>query len=60
MTENEERIFEVKAEKMLAGQRELPNSRDFRCFKERYRADNTDDFRKQYDQIFPNAPGADL
>lgn len=57
MNEAQERAFEVKAEAMLRGQRELPVGRDFRCFKERGRTDTTDDFRKRWDETFPDAPG---
>ena len=51
--------FEKKAERMLAGQRELPAGRDFRCFTERFRLDvNNGEFDKRYDETFPGAPGS--
>lgn len=53
-----EAVFERKAEKMLRGQRELPNGRDFRCWTERFRSDTlNDDFDQRYDDTFPDAPG---
>lgn len=61
MTEHEEREFETKAEKDLAGYRIFPNGRDYRSFKQRYitRKDR-DNFRANFDLVFPNAPGAGL
>jgi hypothetical protein len=58
MTPAQERAFKVKAEKMLKGHRMFPNGRDFRCFTERFRADNNEDFREKYDETFPDAPGS--
>ena len=59
MNEAQEKIFEAKAERMLAGQRELPAGRDFRCFTERYRLDvNNGTFDSRFDNTFPGAPGS--
>lgn len=58
MTPEQERAFEVKAEKMLVGHRELPCGRDFRCFTYRFR-DEGADFKKRYDDTFPGCPGSD-
>jgi len=57
-TPKEDAIFDAKAEKMLAGQRELPTGRDYRCFRYRYisKKDN-DNFRKNFDKTFKNSPG---
>ena len=55
----QEQAFERKAEKMLAGYREFPNGRDFRCFRERDRTDkNNDEFNDAFDSVFPDAPGS--
>lgn len=59
MYAHEEAQFEKQAEKNLKSQRELPSGRDFRCFTERGRNDFTEDFRKRFDDTFPNAPGSD-
>ena len=58
MYKHEEKAFESRAEKMLASHRELPTGRDFRSFYERFRTDTTEDFRKRYDDTFPDAPGS--
>jgi len=57
MTEAQERAFEAKAEREFQGHRGLQNGRDFRwnCF--RFRQED-DDFRKRYDDTFPDAPGS--
>ena len=56
MTPNEERDFEVKAEKMLAGQREVPNGRNFLAWTMRYQ--NNSDYRKRFDDSFDKPPGS--
>jgi len=50
MTPAEERTFEVKAEKMLRGHRELPNGRNFLSFYMRYQ--NNDAYRRGF-QLTP-------
>jgi len=61
MTRAEEIAFEKKAEKHFKGQRELPNRRDFRWNQPHYYAITGDkNFRKNFDNIFPNAPGAGI
>jgi hypothetical protein len=57
LTKAEERAFEIKAEKMLAGQRELPPGRDFRCFVFRFRNEDKN-FEKRYHKTFPGSPGS--
>lgn len=56
MTPEEEVAFEIKAKKMLRGQRELPCGRDFRCFIFRFR-DEDEGFEKRYYDTFPGSPG---
>jgi len=61
MTPEQERQFEIKAEKMLAGQRELPNGRNFLCFSLRFKDENDmKNYRENFDTVFPNAPGAGI
>ena len=61
MTEAQERNFEVKAERMLAGKRELPNGRNFLCFVLRFRDENDmKNYRKNFDKVFKDAPGAGI
>ena len=59
MTPAQEVEFEAKAEKMLKGHRSSPDGRDYRAF---YQSNITDEQRNNYrlnfDRIFPNAPGA--
>lgn len=61
MTPYEEAVFERKAEKHFKSHREIPNGRDFRfnC-REGYIDDpeRSKKFNKNFDTIFPNAPGA--
>jgi hypothetical protein len=49
----EEAAFEVKAEKMLAGQREVPNGRNFLAFVMRDHDNN--DYGANYDKSFPKS-----
>ena len=58
MYAHEEAAFERKAEKMLKGYQPPPDGRDFRCLKERDRADMGPDFEKRFDDTFPDAPGS--
>ena len=61
MTPEQERRFEAKAEKHFKGQRELPPGRDFRWNQPHHLATAGDaQYRKNFDSIFPNAPGAGL
>lgn len=60
MLESEEKAFEIKAEKMLKGHRELPSGRDYRAFYERFRLDtNNEDFNSRWDSSFPRSPATD-
>lgn len=54
----EEAAFEQKAEKMLSGQRELPNGRDFRWNSFRFRDEWNDEFEKKFYDTFPGSPGS--
>lgn len=61
MTRQEEAIYDQKVEKHFKSHREVPNGRDvrFNC-REGY-IDNPERqkvFSKNFDTIFPNAPGA--
>ena len=58
MYQHEEDAFEAKAEKELAGHRGLQDGRDFRwnCF--RYRDEQTDDFKKRWENTFRCSPGS--
>lgn len=58
MTKDEEARFEAKAEKMLAGHRGLQDGRDFRWNVYRYRDEQTEDFKKRWDDTFPGSPGS--
>lgn len=61
MTRREEAIFEAKAEKHFKGHRELPNKRDhrFNCSGGYINSSKRQKvFNKNFDNIFPNAPGA--
>ena len=59
MTPQQEAVFEAKAEKMLAGHRELPSGRDFRAFYGRFRSDvNNPVFDNKFDAVFTKAPGS--
>ena len=58
MYQYEEDAFEAKAEKMLAGQRELPTGRDFRCFRYRYLDEQTDAFKERWENTFRCSPGS--
>jgi|WetSurMetagenome_2_1015567.scaffolds.fasta_scaffold533235_2 hypothetical protein len=54
-------VFEAKAEQYFAGQRELPKGRDFRWNTFRFNTtQDIENYRTNYDRIFPNAPGAGL
>lgn len=61
MFESEERAFEMKAAKMLRGQRELPVGRNFMCF--RFHAEDEEDlqnYRDNFDKAFPRSPGCGI
>jgi len=61
MTPQQEAAFERKAEAHFKGQRELPNGRDFRWNKSHEQIAQDDvSFRKNFDRIFPRAPGAGI
>lgn len=59
MTPQQEAAFEKKAERHFKSQRELPNGRDFRW---NMTIDPTSEkkYRKNFDTIFPNAPGVGM
>lgn len=57
MTPREEAEFEVKAEKMLAGQREVPNGRN--CFAWTMRFLNNRGYREKFDTTFSDAPSSE-
>lgn len=59
MTRQEEIAFEKKAEKHFRSQRELPNGRDFRWNSEKD-PEAERKYRKNFDSIFPNSPGAGI
>lgn len=58
VTKAQEFISEQAAEKRLRSQRELPNGRDFKCFKQRERTDFGPEFEKRFYDTFPDAPGS--
>jgi hypothetical protein len=59
VTQAEENAYINQEEKKLKSHREIPSGRDYRCFKERGRADMGNDFEKRFDNTFPDAPGSD-
>ena len=58
MLASEEAKFERKAEAMLRGHRGLQDGRDFRWNVFRYRDEQTDDFKKRWEDTFPCSPGS--
>lgn len=58
LTAAEDAAFEKQADKEMRSHRVFPNGRDFRCFNERFRTDNTGSFRDKYDDTFPASPGS--
>ena len=57
----EERAFEEKAERMLAGHRGLIDGRDYRWNVMRYRDSelgHATGFHEKFDETFPEAPGS--
>jgi len=59
MTPHEEAIFEEKAAKMLRGHRGLIDGRDYRWNVFRWITEKErDSYRENFDEIFPDAPGA--
>lgn len=59
MTEQEERKFEKFEEKYFKSHREIPNGRDYRFNRDRHSL-NDDAYKKNFDLIFPHAPGAGI
>ena len=57
MTPQQEHEFETKAEKMLAGQREVPSGRNFLAWTMRYQ--NFNGYRDRFDDTFSFSPGSD-
>mgnify|MGYP001556254212 CR=1 FL=1 len=67
MTPAEEKAFEKKAERHFKSQREIPNGRDYRWNSYRFSQHEMDNgktadenFRDNFDSVFPNAPGAGI
>lgn len=64
MTPQQEAAFDRKAEKHFRSHREIPNGRDFRWNNYRFDLVNTpagraiDNFRNNFDSVFPDAPGS--
>ncbi len=59
MTPGEEAAFDKKAEKHFKGHPELPNGRDFR-FNHQFDKKEDENYRQNFDKVFPNAPGVGL
>jgi len=67
MTAAQEKAFDRKAEKYFRSHRELPAGRDFRWNTYRFdqhQMDNgktaDENFRDNFDRVFPNAPGVGI
>ena len=61
MTLAEEIAFEKKAERWFRGQRELPNGRNFLWNSFRFKSkEDLENYRKNFDLVFPHAPGAGI
>jgi len=60
MTPQQEAAFEKKAEKHFKGQRELPNGRNFRFWNHDKDTKADKQYRKNFDKVFPNSPGAGI
>lgn len=60
MTPQEEAQFEVKAEKHFRGHPELRNGRNFHCWNHIHVPGEDDNYRRNYDAIFPNSLGAGM
>ena len=58
MTPQEEAQFEKKAEKHFASHRELRDGKNFRMWNREKDPVGNENYRKNYDATFPNAPGA--
>ena len=61
MTPQQEAVFEQKAERELSGHRGLLNGRDYRWNIFRWiTEEDRKNYRKNFDQVFPDAPGAGI
>lgn len=61
MTPDQERDFNRRAEQMLQGHRPAPDGRDYRAFVfSEITAEDRDNYRKNFDRVFPDAPGAGI
>ena len=62
MTPEQEAAFERKAEKHFRSHRDVPSGRNFRFWEHPSRGEDSkkedENYRKNFDRIFPNAPGA--
>jgi len=59
MTEQEEKVFEAKAEKYFKSHRELPCGRNFLCF-QTVSPESDKKYKENHSKIFPNSPGAEF
>lgn len=61
MTKQQEAAFKKKADAYFKGQRELPKGRNYlwNSYHARTKQD-IENFRRNFDNVFPNAPGAGL
>jgi hypothetical protein len=59
MTPQQEAKFEKQADKHFKSQRELPNGRDFRWNMQRD-PESEHNYRNNFDNVFPKAPGAGI
>lgn len=61
MTPQQEAEFERKAEESFKSHRSFPNGRDYRCFTQHaITMKERELYRKNFDQVFPKAPGRGL
>ena len=60
MTEQEERNFDKFEEKYFKSHPELPNGRNFMCWNREKNTKGDRKYKKNFDAIFPNAPGAGI
>ena len=61
ITRGQESALDRKIDQHFRSQRELPNGRNFLWNTYRFRDEiDTDSYRKNFDDIFPNAPGSGI
>lgn len=58
MTPQQEAAFEKKAEKHFKSHRDTPCGRNFTCWDHDETPETLKNYRKNFDNIFPNSPGA--